>query len=92
MHTNSLSAWNIKLPTLTASQRAVYIALKELGRGDSKQVADHMHIELHKISGRFKEMKDKGWIEELPSVNGRAVWTVKEGKPQQLSMFSTRDY
>ena len=93
MHTNSLAQWNNQvLPVLTARQVQVYNALRELGSATMHQVAEHLQVPLNNISGRFGEMRDKGWILERGTIKGRTVWVPKESKPQQSQLFSTKEY
>lgn len=100
MH-NSLTAWNEKVrPVLTARQTVVFNAVRELGTATMHEVRDYLrkskpNIELHQISGRFGEMRDKGWLIEYGTdrthSSPRTIWKVTESlqtKPQQTRLFT----
>jgi len=78
--------WNKKQPEIPEDQRKVLQALEELGEATIEEVAQHLGVPPHTISGRFggnNELQDKDLIEVKGHVkNSRGyrckLWQVKQ--------------
>jgi predicted ArsR family transcriptional regulator len=81
----SLEAFTKKKPEINGDQQKVFNALKEIGPATAEEVAKHIGVPPHTISGRFggeNELEDQGLIEK----NGKkqntrgymaTIWKVK---------------
>jgi len=63
----SLEAFEKKKPEITDDQEQVLNALKEIGPATCEEVANHLGVPPHTISGRFggeNELQDQGRIQK----------------------------
>lgn len=79
----SLLAWEKKKQELTEDQKMVFEALQEIGPAIGEEIADHLGIPYHTISGRFGELQDQDRIEtngkkQNPRGNMAQIWKVKQ--------------
>lgn len=91
LHPNSLTTYiDDILPFLTAKEAEVLRAITYLNRATMHQVAAHMGVETHCISGRFGSLRDKGRIEaaSIDRTTGRprTRWRIR-GEAKQLQIF-----
>ena len=67
-HTNSIeSYYNLNL---TARQKEVVSALKALGAATDEQIANQLQYPINRVTGRVKELRDKGAVIECGNVIG----------------------
>jgi len=86
MADTSLLAYEKKKPELTEDQEKVLNALKEIGPATCEEVAQHLGVPPHTISGRFGgqgELQDQGKIREKgrkqnPRGYMATIWKVKQ--------------
>jgi len=83
MADTSLMAFQKKKEELTEDQQKVLQALKETGPAIGEEIAQHLNLPYHTISGRFGELKDQGKIEtrgkkQNPRGNMAQIWKVKQ--------------
>lgn len=82
MSGTSLEAWNKIKGRINQSQARVLAAIYELGgRASLSDVAAHMILPKHQISGRFTELKNRGLIivdgrKTNQGGNAEKVWKV----------------
>lgn len=91
MHPHSLTTYTDDiLPFLTAKEAEVLRAITYLNRATMHEVAAHMGVETHTISGRFGSLRDKGRIEEasIDRTTGRprTRWKIR-GNPETLRLI-----
>jgi predicted transcriptional regulator len=74
MHENSLVKYKEIKPELRKWQKIVLDCVVKYGEITSKDVAFKLNVQLHKISGRFTELKAKGKIIEIGRRDGYAIF------------------
>lgn len=82
MAETSLMAFEKKKKELTQDQKKVREALQEIGPAIGEEVAQHLNVPYHTISGRFGELQDQQEIEtkgmkQNPRGNMAQIWKVK---------------
>jgi hypothetical protein len=78
IHQNSLTPYKEKIkPELGKWQKLVFDCIVKYGEITSKDVAFWLGVPLHKISGRFTELKEKGKIIETGKREGYAIFKIK---------------
>lgn len=77
---NSLYNWeNIILPELTDRQREYLNALRYLGRATNAEIATHLKVFPHVVSGRQGELLKKGLIKQVDQKKiGRSYHAIME--------------
>lgn len=83
MAETSLMAFEKKKEELTDDQKKVRDALKEIGPAIGEEVANHLNVPYHTISGRFGELQDqdrikKKGMKQNPRGNMAQIWKVKQ--------------
>jgi len=83
MADTSLMAFQDKKKELTEDQKMVKDALQEIGPAIGEEIANHLNVPYHTISGRFGELEDQGKIEtrgkkQNPRGNMAQIWKVKQ--------------
>lgn len=81
-----LANWQKKKPELTPDQKKVLEALEEIGPATCEEVANHLGVPPHTISGRFGgegELAEQGEIEsdgqkQNPRGYMVTIWKVKQ--------------
>ncbi len=65
MHSNSIKAHqlNIEYSSYSNMSERILCKLSELGEARGDQLADALKTQYHKISGRFKPLREQGLIE-----------------------------
>lgn len=83
--------FNIVKPELTTRENQVLEALEEISPAYTEQVANHMNMFSHQISGRITALISKGKVERVKKVtNSRGVtaWLLKPvSNPVQAGLF-----
>lgn len=69
VHLNSIKAYG-GIP-LTQRQVEVVAAFQELGKATDQQVADYLLYAINRVTGRVKELTDKGVLREAGTIRGR---------------------
>lgn len=59
----SIEAYIELKPSLGARQREVLEVITKLGAANNRQIAEHLGLEVHKITGRVDELRKLGKIE-----------------------------
>ena len=83
MADTSLMAFQDKKPELTDDQQKVKEALEEIGPAIGEEIAQHLGVPYHTISGRFGELQDQDQIttkgmKQNPRGNMAQIWKVKQ--------------
>jgi len=83
MADTSLMAFQDKKKELTEDQKMVKEALQEIGPAIGEEIAKHLNVPYHTISGRFGELQDQGKIQtkgkkQNPRGNMAQIWKVKQ--------------
>lgn len=78
-----LQNWEKKKPEIQGDQKQIKEALEEIGPAIGEEIAQHLGVPYHTISGRFGELQEKGLIEvKGKKQNSRGylckIWTVKK--------------
>lgn len=78
-----LANWQKKKPEISGDQKKIVEALKEIGPAIGEEVAQHLEVPYHTISGRFGELQDQGQIQvKGKKQNSRGylckIWKVKQ--------------
>lgn len=79
----SLKAFQQKKPELEGDRKKVYKALKQIGPAIGEEVAQHLEVPYHTISGRFSELEEQDMIEtkgqkQNPRGYMAQIWKVKK--------------
>jgi len=79
----SLMAFQDKKQELSEDQEKVFEALKEIGPVIGEEIAQHLGVPYHTISGRFGELQDQNQIKKKgmkqnPRGNMAQIWKVKQ--------------
>lgn len=83
MHSNSLEVHNdnLEIGKYKKQIQNIYEALKFIESGTMHNVASFLGVPLNTISGRFKEMRELGLIEQTGKrINRSSVYTLKNEK------------
>jgi len=83
MADTSLMAFQNKKKELSEDQEKVFEALQEIGPAIGEEIAKHIGVPYHTISGRFGELQDqdrikKKGMKQNPRGNMAQIWTVKQ--------------
>lgn len=82
-HLNSRKAYG-EIP-LTQRQFEVVAAFKELGTATDRQVADYLGYTINRVTGRVKELTDKGVLREIGAIKGALGKGVRVSKLVSLN-------
>lgn len=70
---NSVDVYREIAHTLPDARRAVYMAIKYMEKATAKHVAKYLDKQLHKVSGRFTELRELGLIQECRDEDGNKI-------------------
>ncbi len=90
VHSNSIQAYDVAKPGIKSNKQLILECIKSNPGKTALWIASKLNKEIHKISGRFGEMRDAGLIMEIGEVKiGRtkhALWAIKT-ELKQLTIF-----
>ncbi len=91
VHANSHQAYEVsKVVAPTRKEQILKVINKYPGK-TSMWIASYLKIELHKISGRFTQLRDAGIIVSIGDLKiGKTTfqqYVIKQAEPKQLNIF-----
>jgi len=87
MHKNSLLAYQEVLPKISNQKIKICKSLEFLGKATMHQIAKYMGVPLNTISGRFKDLREDGFIKSFGSTEKRrTIWELNPERKEYLEL------